>query len=190
MLTICIEYEEKNNKFLQYASYIIFYCKTRATVRVFSTLLLVQILKEKIREPLSVQPSCSRCLSSGHICVDIICSFCRIHFTVTSVQQWRIKGKNPNADTTFCQVLIYRYSYNIRGHTELCTSAERDRGWHWKHISFGGFFLCVYVEPRCFLITWWRKVTLCLSVCLLVSGCVCECVECLPQSVHLPACRS
>lgn len=61
--------------------------------------------------------SCSQ--SSAHICVNIICSFCRIHFTVTSVQRRRIKGKNPNASTTFCQVLIYCYcSCNIRGHTE------------------------------------------------------------------------
>lgn len=37
--------------------------------------------------------SCSRSISSGHICVDIICLFCCIHFTVTSVQQRRIKGK-------------------------------------------------------------------------------------------------
>lgn len=68
---------------------------------------------------------------SAHICVDIICLFCRIHFTVTSVQRRRIKGKNPNAYTTFCQVLIYCYWCNIRGEQHILF--QWDHGWHWKH---------------------------------------------------------
>lgn len=68
------------------------------------------------------------CQSCAHICVNIICLFCHIHFTVTSVQRRKIKGKTPNASTTFCQVLIYCYcSCNIRGHTEPCVFAVRSR---------------------------------------------------------------
>ena len=56
---------------------------------------------------------------SAHICADITRSFCRIHFTVTSVQRRRIKGKNPNAYTTFCRVLIYCSWCNIRAERHI-----------------------------------------------------------------------
>lgn len=92
-------------------------CLQPKTLQILCNLITTSpFCSKQYSRPCHSSVSCSRSISSGHICVDIICLFCCIHFTVTSVQQRRIKGKkkNPNAYTTLCQVLIYCYMCNIQ----------------------------------------------------------------------------
>lgn len=138
----------------------------------------------------------SQCTSSSHICVDIICLFCRIHFTVTSVQRRRIKGKNPNAYTTFCQVLIYCYSCNIRGHTERRISFQWDHGCNWKHALSVGHYLknkhetqmLIFNTQRFLSYSWFSlwEVTVYECVCVIaVPVCLWGC-----QREYLPLVRA
>lgn len=143
--------------------------------------------------------------SSDHICVAVICLFCCIHFTVTSVQQLRIKGKNPNAYTTFCQVLIYCYcSCNIRGRSEHDIFVQWDHGWNRTHaLSFGRFSLknkhkmqmlsSMLGRSFRFMIVLWGKVAVCVCVrvCMPVTGyraCVCLWARWVSILVNTPPC--